>query len=907
MANLVIRKIISNEKTYAKKKTAHTAKALAVGYYVGYAVTGQRDFLHKANFVLNGLAGHPDVAVAFLRTFILLEIGDNDQADAILSAMRPLRSALKNQDANLYAFYLYFNCVISIAKGKERAANKHYRALKDHCAEHNPPQGNLLLAAANCGFSEYEDAIAYLFAARKNGENSPFFFVYLARALEKALPQGVQALLLTPLLRWSLASGYHLERILAKNQRSLQDILRQNLHDAENLYKHYPLDWVLHIICTRRMIDNDLGIDAFKYYKMAETRQIHFQQLYDFLIRAAHKNGTEDVSRYSLAQYLKLEDIPPEIKPFVYHLVIKTAGTGNSELLEKFGTDILQFACQGMDGRLYGRYYYSVYKFLLENALMGEEVASKYVTMAEDIIKNLLFAYEINIDMNVRKIVAQEENKRSVAIYDVKGGRVRLNLCRSDARFTCLDESGRSLITSDIKINKLVENVGTILLCRFFELGVDTPEMLINLAEYFMNMPKPEGGIKIQDLSIKVLEAVAAPKQTAISNSFKMQARVALGNYYAEQRNFTRAVEYYRDFEVLEPKYIEQMLLAYIQVGDLARATQLALSAAGHISSKNLFHAVKRISAGRRGREGLKTLAKLAYDQLIQGWYDKALLMLVLDHHTTGIDAWIELARSLAAMGTEEAALYARILETAVFLRNCGTPVQGIFAKLAETEPANDVLCDFAEYIAYEVLTGDLLPEYAAIYAMEQVFLKTNAPYVAYALAHIYINNSIATAASFDILCQAVDIAEENQIIWPVFKDIKDKNVLTPYIEENMSFAYKGRADSDVTLFYRFNADDNYMTMPLRYLRFGLFMGHMPFFYGEEIEYYFEEKRGKGSITTTPAKLTNTRPNVLERPNDVFYTINTAVLNEQMFKYDNVEEILTKRLAAKPAVRAKMM
>ena len=910
MANLAIRKIIALEKIYAEKKTAASALALAVRYYTGFAVSRQRDFLHKANFVLAAFSDSPDISLVFMRAHIAYEMGNIELLEELITGVRHQRNAMKNQDAALYAYYLYFNCITAIAKEKERAANKHYRALKDFCAENNPDKGYLLLAMANCAFKEYEDALAYLHFAQRSGDNSPFYYICLAEVMENAVPQGAQGMLLLPLVRWGLAQGYYLGEILAKNHRFMQEVLRKNPGDAEKLYREYPLDWVLDIVCVRRMIDNDLSEQAFYFYKEAETRQLYFQQLYDFLMRAAYKNGIENISRYSLAQYLKTEDIPAEILPFAYHLVLKTAWEGkNSDLLEKIKNDILAFACYAMENRLFGRYYYSLYRFLLDTALAkgGEKIDAKYVKTAEDTIKNLLFAYEITFDDGrVKKIIVGEASKQGEAVYDVKGGRVRVNLYNAkDVKITCFDETFRNIIESGFKLQKLVENVSTELLSHFFTGTEDSAEMLIALSVSCMAQAN------LDDMAAKVLQATISSKQAvAIAIDFRMQARVALGNFYAGRREFVKAVECYKgiDDAKIDPKFMEQMLLAYIHAGEIARATRLVSLTGGNISDKNLFHAVKRIvvNSSSEGGANLKTLAGLAYEQLVRGWYDRGLLGLVLERHTASLGQWIELAKSLGAMGAEEPALYSRILETAIQIRGISAGVQGIFAKMAEGSPDNEVLLDFAVYMSYEIIANGLLPEYAAIYALEGVFNKTGEQYVAYALAHVYIRDSIATANSASILSKAIEIAAENDIVWPIFKDIKDKNIIQPYIEESAPFLYRGRAGSTVSLYYRFGAEDDFVKQNMKPLRFGLFACHVPHFYGEELEYYFEEAMARGSITVPAAKITNNRPHVLEKSAELYYIINNALVYEQMFKYDNVEEIVTGRLAERPVVRAKI-
>jgi hypothetical protein len=391
-----------------------------------------------------------------------------------------------------------------------------------------------------------------------------------------------------------------------------------------------------------------------------------------------------------------------------------------------------------------------------------------------------------------------------------------------------------------------------------------------------------------------------------------MQARVVLGNFYAKNRDYPRAVRYYVhvDESRVAPKNLEQMLLTYISAGDIGLAKRLVARAGSHIADKNLFAAIKRISAaGPSGGAGAKTLAAMAYEQLLRGWYDKAMLALVLENHVSGLFGWVELARSLAAMGRADAALYAKILEIAIRTRNgAGKSVQGIFAKMVELSPGDDITRDFAAYMVYEIIIGGLVPEYDAIHAMERLFAATDDEYLAYGLAHVYVKNSVVTGQSAEILRHAINKAMAADVIWPIFKEIKDKNFISPYIEKNMPFIYRGRAGREtVSLHYRAAGEAEYTEVLMKYLRFGLFACYIPLFYGEEMEYYFKEAIATGSITTLPEKIANNRPHLLEKAADLYYIINSALVYEQMFKYDKVEEIVTDRLAEKEPPRARLI
>jgi len=157
------------------------------------------------------------------------------------------------------------------------------------------------------------------------------------------------------------------------------------------------------------------------------------------------------------------------------------------------------------------------------------------------------------------------------------------------------------------------------------------------------------------------------------------------------------------------------------------------------------------------------------------------------------------------------------------------------------------------------------------------------------------------------ILRSALEAGRQAGIILPIFKEIKDKNLLQPYIEKSQPIIYHSQPDRNVVLHYRARGAEGYFPQKMKYVGFGVFTGHFIHFYGEDIEYYIEESIGTGSIATQPQIISNNRPHLLENPGDLYYTINNALIFEQMFKYEQVEEIITARLEEGPQIRAKLM
>jgi hypothetical protein len=79
-------------------------------------------------------------------------------------------------------------------------------------------------------------------------------------------------------------------------------------------------------------------------------------------------------------------------------------------------------------------------------------------------------------------------------------------------------------------------------------------------------------------------------------------------------------------------------------------------------------------------------------------------------------------------------------------------------------------------------------------------------------------------------------------------------------------------------------------------------------FYNESLTYYFSEEMPTGSITTQESQVKKTTVYLHESPtDDIFFTLNNAVIYEQMFKYEQVERIITALLKDVRPVRSGLL
>ena len=893
-------RITSCERLYEARPKTKRAQMLALRYWLSGSLAGDRTHVHKAyHIAVTTLAQNAgDARLHLLCAFLCEELGETDSAAAHLAKLKPYRAGWKNVEPLLYGVQMYVSARIAQAERKDRAAKKIFRTLSEYNAAHRLPELSMLLGDLHLRDGQYARAHSFLHFAYVGGVTSPLLFAAAARYYRETDEEPHAGDRLFPVfLRWALARELDISAYLARWLHPLGKIVADDPALSKALYAAYGLDWVLEDLCRRMIGEGDCSAEALYYYKEAERKQLFLPFLNEFLILSADQNGEESVSLHALTQFLQNGRADVELKPFVYHLLL--TNPAYAALAAHARDEMFSFGCYCLENRLLGRVYFSLYRFILQKAEEGVFTDAALIQTAENILQPVLFAYDLWIQNPKVKVVwVFEKEKKESQTYAVKDGVVRVLAASPQFAVHCFGEEMRTMPASEIHRRRLVEGLDAALLLRFFRKGHASSELLITLANHcVMREAVPEA-------YVPVLEAVMAA--ASIAWRFCMRASAALGHYHAAQGESERAAAHYRDLDenVLDDRDIEQMLLVYLNIHDFARATNLLVKRAECISDRSLFSALKQIAeSGRYDAQ----IANVAYELILKSWYDKALISIVLAHYQGSQMEWQALSAALAALSVSERSLDEIILQNAIFTHMPDVGAQRVFARLCEQDGENPLVPTFVQYLVYEILVNGLEPVYEATAQLEAFFLRTNEHFTAYALAHVYLAQNAKTPQAEEILKQAVQLAAADGFIFPVFKQLRDKNIVTPYIEMHQPFLYRTSPGKQVLLVYRTEDDEAFVEMPMRYVRFGMYMAHIPHFFGETITYRFQEQMSTGSVSSKDETVTNNRLPLLDVPDDAFYAINAALINEQMFKYENVERAITERLKPRPRVKGRMV
>lgn len=889
-------KVNKAEALYNDRNTIKTSIALCIRYWTSYKVFGYEVFLHRANRVamseINVKVSSMELYLCNI--FLNIELENYDKSQAMLANVNKYKSYLKSNNKNLYAIFICLYGVLELRKHNKKSAEKYLTILEDYESDLNTGLLELLIGFIKLEQKEVNKALRYFEQSYERGNRSSFLFTFLNDIFKLNLRNLKEESLLLHFLNWGISQGMDLTKIVDFYCKEVNMVLPEEIELLERIYDYYNDSLILKKICANLIKAKNYSEKAYKYYRDAEFKQIQLDGLIQAIVKTAQITGNENLSRYTVEQFLKNEKLDKELAPFVFHLLVTSKKF--KDLVQENIDTIIQYGAFALQKDYRGRYFNSIYKFMLEFS-KSNNIPDEFIKkIVENISKNV-FVFEIfTSNPKVAHVWITEKEKKEMTLCNLENGYGRVRASSPKFSYVCFDKGMKNIQDETLVITNQVENADIDLYLYLFKTGMITLELLIVLSKHFISLNK------FEEYSIGVLNKTL--EQLGISDSFKMYLGASIGNILFSQSNTSGALQYYKkvDDQYLSDKYIEKMLNVFISTKEYEKAVLLISKSSHLVSNDTLFTAINKIP---NEKELGGKIAAEAYDLLIKSWYDKSILDIVLNHYKGSQLKWQKLNRVLMAMNVTEPRLMEIILKNSVEMHIFDEESQLVFAEMYENDPNNELVGAFAYYCIYEMIVNKSKIEYEALNVLERIYIQTKDRLLAYGLSHNYLQNKTDTLDTENILKDALKFMEEDNLTFPVFKNIKDKNLTTPYIEKNEPLIYIGAPKKDVYVYYRIDDGQKYRKEKMRYFRFGIYMCNIALFYGEKLSYYFSEEKASGSIDTKEFNLQKDRLYVNDKEMDSYFNINNALVYEQMFKYAEVESIITEMLKEQKITRAK--
>ena len=910
--------------------------------YAAADVPEPREYLHQANYrVLSLLRKNgSDVRLFWLAAYFAIELGHLDKASEMLDKVYSYRFYYKRKHPFHYKVLHFLYAYLEIKQDRIKSARKYMSKLE---AVKTGAEVSLMLGMLHLALEEYEEAYKLLMRSYDEGSRSVFLFNALFSYYRHNDPyqftghhqsQPLRRDLLLKTIHWAINHGADAEDVVTAYQEvALPETL---IPLAEGIYLKFPNRWMLRELCLHYMAASDYGAKAYSYYRDAERRQVNLPDLSHFIVKAAFENRSEKVHHYTMAQYLEksnesYETGEPDIsdgsgesgltakpdksdkaihlKVYVYHLLLTDPSL--SDLAAGLENDILQMSEYCLQNNIRSRHANSLYYFFWKKCSKQQIPGNNpdnttKATPTENKIEKILLEDLCKFEVTDPKGTAQylyikEWEKQSITEYKFPedGAPLIVKAVGGGFRYAALSTGRFRVLDQRLEIRRQVELADTALYYHFYKKGAKDFEVIAYLAKAYTEVIS-ETGIET------ILKAALASDQS--SKVFISQCNMAMGRLYYNRGRLDIALEYYgkTDENSLDDTSLEHMLTAFVRQQIWKKAAGLIERKGYRLKDRILFNAIRPIAAKEQARWH-PVVANNAYQLLLHSHYDKNLLEVVLAHFTGTQKQWLDLSKALSAVSIRDLRLDKVILKNAVWAHHFDEDTQRVFVRSAGSENVEKSfeksLRDFVYYAVHEMIIKKIKPLPETIAAFERIYMDH--PLLAYGLCHVYLEHGINTARSGEIIQAAVCAQQESGILFPIFR--RSKNIRNSYIEKYRPFMYKTLPGKNVRLYYKVDEEEDWRIKDMNYWRFGLYLTCVPHFYNEKLTYYFSEELPTGSIATQEEEIYNRDVYLDDGQRELFFIINNAVIYEQMFRYEQVEDIIGDLVKDVRTVRSRLM
>lgn len=886
------------EKIYKKRNDYHSVVPLVSRLYLSFLETGVFGYADNAFFISIQKFKNNTLNIIYLLIagFFEMETDRNTSAIKRISVCSSYKGYLKANLPEIYAFYLYINSTIMFKEKNIRASLKDYREIVSIYEQTENHLALLFLARLDIEYDNFGSAKKRLEAYLETGEKSHIFYVCLYKYFSsKNKSIYCTSKLFIPFLKWGMSHGLNLQNVVSLYSHKVCEVFRINNNIGFKLYDLYENEDLLKEICMHYINNNDLSENAFKYYNLAVKKQVILPGLNAYFIRSSFYNKNEKLGIFPIKTFLSCDSIGDDIKPYIYSIIL--SNDKFYDVLKERFYEIVDFGIQSVEKGYSGKYYDRVYKFIIENKNKFDDT-DDVIKKMEEMLFPFLFVKKIKISNGLaKKCIVLEKNKKTFKVLDLVNGECEIN-SSSDFLEVSFANSENQFIDSEYTVEKNISNIKFSLCKTFLEDGYISDELDIALANYYIDMEYPSN--KCIDIFERVLKL-------DISDDFRSKIIFTLGNLYYYQLEIDKSLFCFEhvDAKHIKDKYIKNIFDVFIEKEKYFEAAKLISEKSYCIPDKALFVGIRKLSK----IEELKPLiVECAYELVLRSRYDRHIIKLLLDYYKGGRRDWILICDVLYNMGTPNKSIDEKIMKISMQTRVFDERVQVIFDVMYQNYKNNELIKEFAEYCCYEMIVNSVRPLDSTINILEKLFFTDNNELISYALMHTYLIHNIKTQSRDAILYVAYEYMKKRNIIFPIFKELAEEYKDDIYIEKNQPFIYYAPSDRSVIFYFREKGEFDFYSKTMYYLDFGIYYINIPMFYGEEIEYYICENKEKGSIETPKQVISNKSGTIHENvDDDPFVEINNSIIYQSIYRYEEAENIISKKIRKNNTTRCSLL
>lgn len=869
-------KIINKaEQMYKNNKNKDRLQIFINKCYLAFLSENKIEYLKKAYFTIEEYLtlNKTDLDMILLICFFSLEQKNKEEAEKYINIISKYKKYLKNNEPIKYSFYIY---LIALQKyNKNKNISKYIKILQSYNKDNFKEISLMIIDLKFRNESLERDDI---FEISINEKTYFLTNLLIYKLLEKSSKFfNIDKNLFKNYIKWGYNNKLNIENSVNKYKNYLNFEVDEDSFN-KRFYEFYKNDIILKTICETYLQQNKFSEISFFFYKEAIKKQIDLENLAFYYIKGCYKFKVEEIGLYPIKQFLNNLNIDFEIVPFVYHIIL--TNKKYSELIKENHIKILQFGNYFLEKKCVGRYYFTIYKYMLDNLENNPELENRIL----EIIYPIYYKYEIEFFNEKAKWIYIKNNEiTTIKKYEIKDKKCYINAISNNFSYYIFDDQEKEILSCNLNIKKIIQDNSTKLVLKFYTKNLKDKFTLINLGTYFININKVPN--KALDILIKILEI------DDLSNIFRMKLLQIIGNIYFESEDYNNANIYYKKVseKYINNKDINNILLTYVNCLENEKAIDIIKKKAHLLNEDILYTSLRKISENEQFD---KEIAPFVYEMLMKSKIDNLFIDIVLNHYKGCLNEWIQLRNVLQNVEVLRKKVDEYILKETIYTHNLNSESEKVFISIFKDDVNNSIIKDFLNYCIYEAIFSEYKFLNETIEAMEQLFIEYKYEDVGYGLAHIYLKQDFDIEEKSIIFDEIIFNLEKLNINFNIFEENKDKLKKYAYILKNTPFIYNSLPNKDIYLFYKELNEESYKSVKMKYFKFGIYICTLPIFFGEEIEYYFTENMDTGSVSTKKYTKINNYNQIFEDIEDEYFKINNGIIYSYEGKYHLTHELI---------------
>lgn len=810
-----------------------------------------------------------------------------DKAYSLLKNYLKFKKYFKSTDKTIIGVIYYLKALLDYYCGKHRLIQQSLKIFNE-CIE-KQQSGILYFLKAKLEkelFNEDYNEIKYYYEAYSHGFRSPLLYVEVFRLFCSNYSNfyNMKDMMRNTLI-WVMKHKLLDEDILklfAGWMLQSPDDFRMPKSFLEQIYYQLDTNEALSLLCNAYIEEGKKDQQALKLYEKAIERRIFVKGIYLAYLKTAHALDIRDIPLSILQAALLKENFDEPLTAYIYALLC--TNTQYKMLFQIYYNKIIQFGENSLKNNRKGKYYIDIYFKMLEK--------NSNHPLLKRVIFEHLFLYEIHVKSpQVKYLWIMEKEKSNMATYTVNNDTLYIEAASSDLKnltILCVGQRQKSFYSKDyIEIYKLIQDIPVELLFEYYEEGYKTIDLLIALTCHFIDQIQKNAEIdsifhKAEQIIMECLE------NSALSDDFRRKTSAALGSLLTRRNSPEKAAPYFKLLNPIElsPSQIEDGINALLEKDETLLAVQWA-QRHDLMHSATKFKLVKKsIGLGIVGA----FIANLSYELFLEGEYDKDIETYLVTHYEGSLKTWLVLRDLFISFNKPTVDLDQKILEKGIWIRELNEELEKVFVSLYEKEKTFPIIQEFIYYCSYEILVNNKTISQGTLEKFEEIFLDTKDMILGSAMLHIYPKLKIR--GKDKMILPIFEWMKENQFIFPIVKENKDKFPYFSYIEQNVPFIHRTKWGREVTFCYKIQG------FPLNRKRmypvaFNVYAVCVSLFYNEDMEYYIEELDEEGNCVLSEVYSYHHDVKALSNDSSELYNLlNNAIIYSENSEMEKTEMIL---------------